>query len=157
MSVGGKHPALKVIAIILSWEIGGFAFVIVFLLLSEYSFGFQIGTALGATAFLPWYVFLKTNFGRAYSLRDPRVRRALPLLLAVHGVFTIAVFCVQTAIIRLKPILPTALTTESGPKHDSWYLFFCIVLLVAAWCCEIAVARRILWRRVQDDPNPRSA
>ncbi len=88
----------------------------------ERAFGIQIATAIMYTYFVFWYVFFPTRgLVEKYSLRNEKVQRRIPLLLAIHCAFLMSIFLGETIWLSMKPHLPNYWFTEHGRRGASLY------------------------------------
>ncbi len=116
------------------------------LIFSDTAYGIQICTILGYTCLVVMHVFLRGHLGRGYSLKNAAVRLKLPWLAWIHCMFCGTIFMAQTFLMRSWRHLPTALTKEIGPKHDSILSLTIIFLFTCVWMAEVLIVRRILNR-----------
>jgi len=147
-----KSPSLlKALGWIAFGIITFFIAFIIFLIFSDRPYAIQIFTLLTYTAYIMLHVFLKSNLGPGYSFRNPAVQKKIPRLLTIHSAFSLAVFSVQTYVIGIWSRLPVSWTTGTGPKHDSWFQFGLIALLVITMMIETLICMRILRRSCDAD------
>jgi hypothetical protein len=73
------------LGIAVAYLAGAFLGLCLFIALDGTPFGIQIATTITYTYFAFWYVFFPTRgLLEKYSLRDRKVQRQIPLLLAIH-------------------------------------------------------------------------
>jgi hypothetical protein len=139
-------PAMT-LGILAAYLVGAFGGICIFIVLAHRAFGIQIASAIMYTYFAFWYVFFPTRgLLEKYSLRDKRVQRRIPLLLAIHSAFLILIFVGETVWFSMKPQLPSYWFTEHGKPVGPLYVFAVIGSVTVAFFAEVLISRRILSR-----------
>ena len=138
-----KRAALFILAF---FAIAAFMFAVLalFVVLDDYPFGFQVAATITYSAMVFWHLFLPSRSGPPFKLRNSRIKQALPYLLRTHATFVAVLIALLTGALALRPYLPSWVTIESGPKHQSWYSFTLIVLSVILWFTQIHRSRKYL-------------
>ena len=127
--------------------VGLLVVVPLFIVLSDKRFGIQIATAITYTAAVFWTTFFPGRWSdTGYSLGEKAVREKLPRLLAIHSVFVVLIFSMQTVAFAARPHLPTYWLTEHGPKHDSLYECALLITPLLIGTAQVLIARGILSR-----------
>ena len=132
-----------------AYLVGAFGGPFLFFFLEERPFGIQIATAVTYTYFAFWFVFFPTRgMLEKYSLRDERIQRKIPLLLAIHCAFLISLLLAQIEWLGMKPYLSSYWFTEHGKKGDTLYELVMIGTPVLVFFAQVLTSRGILSRRL---------
>jgi hypothetical protein len=139
-------PAMT-LGIFAAYLVGAFGGICIFVVLADRAFGIQIASAIIYTYFAFWYVFFPTRgLLEKYSLRDKRVQRRIPLLLAIHSAFLTLIFVGETVWFSMKTQLPSYCFTEHGKPVGPLYVFVVIGSVTVIFFAEVLISRKILSR-----------
>jgi len=146
------HVSLAMtLGILAAYAVGMLAAFCMFIILEEKPFGIQIATAITYTYFAFWYVFFPTRgLLQQYSLRNKKVQRRIPLLLAIHCAFLIPIFVGETIWFSMKPNLPSYWFTEHGKRGAPWYVLVVMVSIVVVFFTQVLISRGILSRSLEE-------
>jgi membrane protein YdbS with pleckstrin-like domain len=137
-----------------AYLVGAFGSLCIFIVFGDRPFGMQIATAITYTYFAFWYVFFPTRgLLEKYSPRNKRVQRQIPLVLAIHFAFLIAIFLGQTIWFAKKPRLPSYWLAEHGKGGWTWYVLVTMGFLVFTFFAEVLISRRTLSRSLREGLN----
>ena len=152
-----KKPEVSIgmaLGVYAAYLVGAFGGIGLFVVLGHRPFGIQLTTVIVYTYFAFWYVFFPTRgLLEKYSLRNKVVQRQIPRLLAIHCAFLALILIGQTAVFAMKPHLPGYWLTERGKNHDTLYDLVPMVSYVIIFFTQVLISRRILSRRLKENPN----
>jgi hypothetical protein len=120
-------------------------FFALFILLSAHPMRFQIATLSAYTLVILGLIFR----GPKYSLRIAAVRKALPNVFLLHGLFLVFLYVVITYEIKLMPDMP-AFLLHPGRRHPSLYATGSGLIVLAAMFIQVAITSCILDRNLKD-------
>jgi hypothetical protein len=139
------------LGIMTAYLVGAFGGGCIFIALGERAFGIQIASAITYTYFVFWYVFFPTRgLLEKYSLRNEKVQRQIPLLLAIHCAFLISIFVGETIWFSMKPHLASYWFTEHGKRREQLYVLVVIGSVTVIFFTQVLISRRILSRRLRE-------
>lgn len=131
--------------ILVAYLVGAFGGLLLFIFLGNRPFGVQIATAITYTYFAFWFVFFPTRgMLKKYSLRNEKVKKQIPLLMAIHCAFLVLLLIGQIKWFAMKSYLPSYWFTEYGKNRDTLYELVIIGAPVLIFFAQVFISRAIL-------------
>jgi hypothetical protein len=142
------------LGILAAYAVGAFGALCIFVVVAERPFGIQIATVITYTYFAFWYIFFPTRgLPEKFSLQNKTVQERVPLLLAIHCAFLIAIFIGETVWFSMKSHLPTYWLTEQGKRSAPLYVLLGIGCVTVIFLTQVLISRRILSRSLRKSLN----
>lgn len=145
-----QNPPVTVAEAVGKWALlvtGCIASLVLYILLMDKPFGWQITVAVGFTTAVFFFVFFRwRGMPESFSLRDKKIQRQLPRLVALHAAFLMFLLVGLIEWHGFRSRLPDYWVTEQGPRHDSPYSAVLVLFSLLIFYAEVFLARRILKR-----------